>query len=84
MLLARLTGSPIIPFYVAVEDPWVLNSWDGFMIPKPFSRVVAQIAPALHIARDADDAEVARVHVEMQRALERVRADAEAGFRRRG
>ena len=39
VLLASMTGAPIIPFYVAVKHAWVLNSWDRFVIPKPFSRI---------------------------------------------
>jgi lysophospholipid acyltransferase (LPLAT)-like uncharacterized protein len=81
VLLARMTGAPIIPFYVAVEDPWVLPSWDAFMIPKPFSRAVAHFVPPLQIAPGADDAEIERVHAAMQRALERVRDEAEAKLR---
>jgi lysophospholipid acyltransferase (LPLAT)-like uncharacterized protein len=39
--LAQLTRSAICPFYVLPQRAWVLTkSWDQFLIPKPFSRVV--------------------------------------------
>ena len=38
--LARLVGSDVGAFYLVPERAWVLGSWDGFLIPKPFSRVV--------------------------------------------
>ena len=38
--LARLVGSGVGTFYLLPERSWVLGSWDGFLIPKPFSRVV--------------------------------------------
>ena len=83
VLLARLTGSPIIPFYVAVEDPWVLPSWDAFMVPKPFSRGLVRVGAPIYVPSDADEAEMERLHGEMQRGLERVRDEGEAELRRR-
>ena len=41
--LARATGAPITAFYAAVEKKWVINSWDRFVIPKPFSRVLVRV-----------------------------------------
>ena len=35
VLLARNTQVPIMLFYIAVKDGWVLKSWDKFVIPKP-------------------------------------------------
>jgi len=37
--LAYITKAPIIPVVLSVSSAWYLNSWDGFIIPKPFSRV---------------------------------------------
>jgi hypothetical protein len=77
LLLAKLTGAPIVPFYVAVEDPWVLNTWDRLMIPKPFSRALIRVARNIHVPSDAGDEEISRLHQEMQAALERVQKFAE-------
>jgi len=38
--LAMLVGSDVGAFYVLPERAWVLRSWDRFLIPKPFSRMV--------------------------------------------
>lgn len=73
VLLAKLTGAAIVPFYIALEDPWVLNTWDRFMIPKPFSRALMRVAKNIHVSPAADDEEIGRLHQEMQAALERVR-----------
>jgi lysophospholipid acyltransferase (LPLAT)-like uncharacterized protein len=80
VLLARTTGVPITAFYVAMEKAWVLNSWDAMMIPKPFSRAYVRVARKIFVPPDADDARLAAAHVEMQEALERITADAEAQF----
>jgi lysophospholipid acyltransferase (LPLAT)-like uncharacterized protein len=39
ILLARLTGAPIIPLAWGADRCWVMNSWDRLMIPKPFTRI---------------------------------------------
>ncbi|MFB3917153.1 MAG: lysophospholipid acyltransferase family protein [Terriglobales bacterium] len=83
VLLARHTGVPIIAFHLAVENVWVLNSWDGFMIPKPFSRVLMRVSKLIQVPPDANSDAMARYHAEMQAALERVRdfADANVGIK---
>jgi len=78
--LARTTGVPITAFYVAIEKPWVINSWDAMMIPKPFSRAYVRVARKIFVPADADDERQAAAHGEMQEALERVTAYAEAQF----
>jgi len=80
VLLARLTGIPITAFYVAVQKPWVLKTWDKMVIPKPFSRAYVRVAKFIHVAPAADDAALDRHYAEMQAALERVTEFAEAQF----
>lgn len=38
--LAKNTGAVICPGIVSYENAWMAKSWDRFMIPKPFSRVL--------------------------------------------
>jgi lysophospholipid acyltransferase (LPLAT)-like uncharacterized protein len=78
--LAKATGVAITPFYVAVERKWVLNSWDRFVIPIPFSRAVVRVAPKIYVPRDADEALLEAKYREMQSALERITELAEAHF----
>jgi lysophospholipid acyltransferase (LPLAT)-like uncharacterized protein len=80
VLLARTTGVPITAFYVAMEKARVLNTWDGFMIPMPFSRAYVRVARKIFVRADADYARLAEAHVEMQEALERITAYAESQF----
>jgi lysophospholipid acyltransferase (LPLAT)-like uncharacterized protein len=80
VLLARTTGVPITAFYVAMENAWVLNTWDAMMIPKPFSRAYIRVARKIFVPADADDERLAAAHVEMQEALQRITACAESQF----
>lgn len=80
VLLARTTGVPITAFYVAMDNAWVLKTWDAMMIPKPFSRVYIRVARKIFVPPDADDERLAAAHVEMQEALERITVYAESQF----
>ena len=59
--LAQASGAVIVPFTVEADRAWYFNSWDRFMLPKPFSRVKLQfgdmIAPLPRLAsrRSFDD-----------------------------
>ena len=77
--LARITGAPIFSFYVAVEKAWILNTWDEFIVPKPFSRIHCYVRSPLRVAADANhEQSLAR----MQSELEAAQRCAEAVYRR--
>jgi len=38
--LAHATDSVIVPVYAFAENGWYFNSWDKFLLPKPFSKVL--------------------------------------------
>ena len=80
VLLAKMSGAAITAFYVAVEDAWVLNTWDGLVIPKPFSRIYVRFARKIFVPRDADDAAMEQYHAEMQAALDRITEFADKQF----
>jgi lysophospholipid acyltransferase (LPLAT)-like uncharacterized protein len=81
VLLARLTGLPIICFHIALQDPWVLaKSWDQCMIPKPFSRALVRVSKLVHVPPDAQSLDPYRD--EMQAALDRAREFAEVNVDR--
>jgi len=52
--LARLSGVAIVPVAVGASSEWRLGSWDGFRIPRPFSRCVARFGAPIHVPRIAD------------------------------
>jgi lysophospholipid acyltransferase (LPLAT)-like uncharacterized protein len=78
VVLARATGVPMVAFHIALENPWILNTWDKSMIPKPFSRALLRVSRKIHVPEDSGDAERERYHAELQAALDRVRTFAEA------
>ncbi len=80
VLLARNVKVPVTAFHCAVERAWILNSWDRFMIPKPFSRVVLRVSRVVDVPAEAESAVLEERHQQMQAALDRARAAAEAVF----
>jgi lysophospholipid acyltransferase (LPLAT)-like uncharacterized protein len=84
VLLSRTTALPMAAFYVALDEAWVLNSWDQFVIPKPFSKALVRVSAKMRVATTADDEQVAGFHRQLQAALERVTSFAEANVARVG
>lgn len=76
VLLARNTGAAIRCFYIAVQEAWVLNSWDRLVIPKPFTRAHVRWSGPILVPRDTADQAWEAYQAEMQSTLERVRDDA--------
>jgi hypothetical protein len=80
VLLARNTRVPIVPFFIAAEDGWVLKSWDRFVIPKPYTHVHLRLGRFIPVPPEADAPQIQQLHAEMQAELDRVREYAEAQF----
>jgi lysophospholipid acyltransferase (LPLAT)-like uncharacterized protein len=73
VLLAKKTGNPILPFTITAKEFWeARKSWDGFQVPKPFSRARVDIAAPIYVPADADEAELKAKRDELQRALEEI------------
>jgi hypothetical protein len=77
VLLARNTRVPIYCFHIALERAWVLKSWDGFMIPKPFSRALLRVGRLIHVPADLSHRQLQPYHDELQATLDRLRVAAE-------
>jgi lysophospholipid acyltransferase (LPLAT)-like uncharacterized protein len=81
VMLARKTGAPIQVFHVGVEHGKTFeNTWDHFLMPRPFSRAVIVFSPLIEVPTDADASAMEVKHNEMQKELERVRDLAEGWF----
>ncbi len=62
VLLASVGRAPLVPIGCAADRAWYLRTWDSFMIPKPFARVVIAIGDPIEVPRrvSAEDLEVIR------------------------
>ena len=68
--IAQMVGLPIVPVAMSPQRKWVFSSWDRFMVPKPFSRVVIRFGAPIDIPRrlDAEAFETTRQRVQRQMA----------------
>jgi lysophospholipid acyltransferase (LPLAT)-like uncharacterized protein len=82
--LGRSSGIALTTFHAAVENAWILNSWDRMMIPKPFSRVLVRVGTLIPVPTDASDQDLERYTAELQATLDRVCEFAETNVNKAG
>jgi lysophospholipid acyltransferase (LPLAT)-like uncharacterized protein len=82
LLVAQLTGLPIVPLAVGASRAWRLSSWDGFLVPGPLSKVEVEYLPPRFVPREAsrdDLAALAReIGAELNEVTRRIGRDAPA------
>lgn len=61
IMLAQLTGAPLLPLVYAAENAWHLKSWDRFIIPKPFSHICIVIGQPVTVDKKTSPAELAGI-----------------------
>lgn len=70
LAVAQITGLPVIPVAAGASSGWRARSWDGFLVPKPFSTVRIEYGPPRWIPRDADRATIEQLRGELQAELD--------------
>ena len=74
--LSKISGVPIAPFSFDISGKWVLNSWDNFIIPKPFSRGVFVWGEEITVPADADEKVIEEKRVKLEKELNRLTEEA--------
>ena len=69
VLLSQFTQAPLLPLAYAAEKYWMLNSWDRFIVPKPFSRVVIAIGEPVSVAKGVVVEDLEPVRLQMENTL---------------
>ncbi|MBC8204087.1 MAG: lysophospholipid acyltransferase family protein, partial [FCB group bacterium] len=75
--LAQLTGAYILPITHAASKAWVFNSWDRFMIAKPFSKVVIAYGEPVKIPRNLNQDEIIKMKKDLERRMDELVEQAE-------
>ncbi len=55
--MAQEANAIVVPLYTHAEHAWFFNSWDRFMLPKPFSKVTLTFGDEMHLAPDDSSAD---------------------------
>lgn len=66
ILMAKMSGSPLLPMAYSTTRGRFARSWDRFLISWPFSRGVMRYGPPLYVPQDADSATMERVRLELE------------------
>ena len=75
--MAQLSGVPIVPVAISVNRAWVLNSWDRFLIPKPFSTVFVHWGTPIAVPASLDSAAFETLRREVEAKLRTMQDDAD-------
>jgi lysophospholipid acyltransferase (LPLAT)-like uncharacterized protein len=70
--LARMTGLPVFPFTFSAFPRKVLQSWDRFIIPYPFSRGVFVFGEPISVDRTATEKEIAAMTLLLEERLQEI------------
>jgi lysophospholipid acyltransferase (LPLAT)-like uncharacterized protein len=71
ILAARLSGIPIVPVSFAASRERVMGSWDGFVVPRLFSRGVFVYGAPIALPPDADEGAMDAAAGALEEALAR-------------
>lgn len=67
--LAQLTGSAIIPMHARFSRCFRVKTWDGFIIPLPFSQVSVTVDGPIYLPRKLDDTEFEKLRSKVENLL---------------
>jgi hypothetical protein len=71
--LAQMTGAPIGAFHLQPQHAWVMRSWDRFLVPMPFTRIVVSWAQSMHVPANLRTEEFEPMRQELNASIERAR-----------
>ena len=74
--LAQTTGAPIGAFHLQPKHAWTMRSWDRFMVPMPFTRIVVSWARWTRVPADLSLEKFEPMREELNAAIERARIQA--------
>jgi lysophospholipid acyltransferase (LPLAT)-like uncharacterized protein len=80
--LAKMTGAPIGAFHLEPEHAWTIRSWDRFLVPRPFTRIVVSWGPWTRVPADLPAEEFEHKREELNAAIERARLRALKYFKK--
>jgi lysophospholipid acyltransferase (LPLAT)-like uncharacterized protein len=80
--LAQMTGARIGCFHLEPERAWVMRSWDHFLVPKPFTRIVVSWVQWTYVPTDLPADKFENKRTELNAAIERARLNAISHFKK--
>ena len=76
VMLAKLSGRPIVPCAMATSRYLTLNNWSAFTINLPFSKLGIVVGDPIWVPEDADSAALEAARIAVERGLNQATARA--------
>lgn len=76
--IAQYADLPIVPVITSGQNLWVFNSWDRFMVPQPFSRVIIRFGAPIHVPKDLGTNGFEQMQTHVAQTLEQLYDDTDA------
>ena len=80
VLVAKRTGAAILPMTFGAQRKRVFRSWDAFLLPLPFSRLVVIYGEPIYVPADASAADLDVKREEVEASLRRITETADSYF----
>ena len=78
--LAQKTKCPIIPITFNVSKKKILDTWDKFILPSPFSRGVVILGEPIYVPQDANEKMRVKKMLDLKKSLQEITARADEYF----
>lgn len=75
--MAQVSGAVVLPLIVSAKKAWIIESWDKFLVPKPFSEVTIEWGQPFVVPRDIDPARFEELRKEIEQSLSEGHAEAD-------
>ena len=69
ILLSERCQVPLVPLVIEYSAYWRFKSWDGFAVPKPFSKVTVTISPKIQIGVTSSEGEFEDERKRVEKAM---------------
>jgi len=79
--IAKQAGVPIVPVTVGAEKRWCFNSWDRFIVPKPFSRVCVKYGEPIFVEVNSSNEVLELKRKELEERLLALTVEVDARYR---
>ncbi len=76
MMMAQKSGAPIIPCGVSATRRWLAPTWDKYLVPKPFSRVVMNFGDPIYVPADSSEDQVEALRLQVEVEMHRLEKEA--------
>jgi lysophospholipid acyltransferase (LPLAT)-like uncharacterized protein len=70
--LASHTNLPLVPIAYIAENAWHLNSWDKFILPKPFSTITVRYGKKITIPAEVKTERLGEIIKEIEEGINRL------------